>query len=504
MELTNTASKVVKSTFWIYLRVVFTSLLNLGVIAILSRQLEPEEFGLVALAGVLIQFLTFLSSQGINEYIIYDPVEYKRDERINGAFWLDIFFGFLTLLISIALIPIFTRFYSYEKLALITFLMALKFPFDAISRVPDALFKKELDFKPIEIRDFAIQLCVAIGGIVMALNDFGVWSLVIPSVLASPIRAIVIFKLSTWRPKLNLGISYWKEIFNYSKNIIGSTLTSFIISQGDTLLIGKLLGPTLLGIYNIAWRSSNLVSRSLMQVSNKLTLPTLAKSSGNKIKLAISFKKILRIIAIASFPPLIGLIVIADVFIIVLYGDKWLGTIIPLRILLIYAMRFSVSSPIGAVFKAIGKPQINLKIGLIVVPFYLMGIYIGSDYGIIGVALGVTIVRTLSGFLSFYLVSKALNESYLSISKPLLQPFLLSICLAIILILVRFFLNYIGLNKPIFVLIISISMGVLTSWLLLRNIFRSLSLEVVSYLSHILPNKVSLIIFKVLNQKYKC
>ena len=112
MELTNTASKVVKSTFWIYLRVVFTSLLNLGVIAILSRQLEPEEFGLVALAGVLIQFLTFLSSQGINEYIIYDPVEYKRDERINGAFWLDIFSGFLTLLISIALIPIFTRFYS--------------------------------------------------------------------------------------------------------------------------------------------------------------------------------------------------------------------------------------------------------------------------------------------------------------------------------------------------------------------------------------------------------
>lgn len=501
MESTNTTSKVVKSTFWIYSRVLFTSLLNLVVIAILSRKLEPEEFGLVALAGVLIQFLTFLGSQGINEYIIYDPVEYKRDERINGAYWLDIFIGLITFLVSIALIPFFTSFYPFEQLALITFLMALKFPFDAISRVPDALFKKELNFKPIEIRDFAIQLGVAIGGVVMALTGFGVWSLVIPSVLASPIRAIVIFKLSSWRPKINLGISYWKEIFNYSKNVIGSTLTSFIISQGDTLLIGKLLGPTLLGIYNLAWRSSNLVSRSLMQVSHKLTLPTLAKSSGNIVKLAISLKKILRIIAVASFPPLMGLIVVADVFIIVLYGDKWLGAILPLRILLIYAMRFTVSTPIGAVFKAIGKPQINFKIGLIVVPFYLLSIYIGSDYGIIGVAAGVTIVRTLSGFLSFYLVSKALNESYLSISKPLLQPFLLSICLAIILIFVRLLLNFIGLDEPIFVLIISLLVGVLTSWLLLRNIFRSLSHEIVSYISHILSNKVLKIILKVLNQK---
>ena len=266
------------------------------------------------------------------------------------------------------------------------------------------------------------------------------------------------------------------------------------------MLIGKLLGPSLLGIYNIAWRSSNLVSRSLMQVSNKLTLPALAKSSGDLLKLSSSFKKILRVIGVTSFLPLMGLIVVADVFILVLYGEKWLDAVLPLRILLIYAMRFTVSTPIGAVFKAIGKPQINFKIGLAIVPFYLAGIYLGSDYGIVGVATGVTIVRTLSGLLSFYIVGKVLNESYLSVTMPLLQPLLLSICLGFVLVLVRLLLNFVGINQPHSVLIISILMGILVSWLLLRNIFRSLSHEIIGYLSHILPAKASNVLIKLLNK----
>jgi PST family polysaccharide transporter len=378
--------------------------------------------------------------------------------------------------------------------------LSLKFPFEAISRVPDALFKKELNFKFIEIRDATIQLFVGFGGIVMALNGFGVLSLVVPSAFASPIRAIIVFRLTTWRPKLNLGITYWREIFKYSRNVIGSTLTSFIISNGDTLLIGKLLGPNLLGIYNIAWRSANLLNRSILQISNKLTLPVLAKSEGDIAKLSISFKKMILIIGLAAFPPIVALFVLADVFVLVVYGDKWISAILPLRILLIYAIRFSVSPPIGAVFKALGKPQIGFKIGLFNIPFYLIGIYLGSSHGIVGIATGVTVVRTLSGIISYYFVSKVLKQSFLDIIRPLLQPFLLSISLGVILSLVRLVLYFIGLNEPLTILLISLLVGIIAFWLLLRNIFRSLSLEILDYLSHIIPTKTFIFLSKLLKQ----
>lgn len=376
--------------------------------------------------------------------------------------------------------------------------MALKFPFDAICRVPDSLLKKELKFKGIEIRDALIQLFVGLGGILMALNDFGVWSLVVPSVFASPIRAIIIYRFTYWRPKLYLGISYWREIFKYSRNIIGSTLTSFILSNGDTLLIGNLLGPNLLGIYNIAWRSANLINRSILQITSKLTLPVLAKSEGDIAKLSISFRKMVRIIGLAAFPPIVALFVLADVFIIVVYGDKWVAAILPLRILLIYALRFSVSSPIGSVFKAVGKPQIGFKIGLYNLPFYLIGIYLGSSYGIVGVATGVTIVRTLSGIISFYLVAIVIKESFLVVIRPIMQPLLLSIFLGIILYLVRLVLYFIGLNEPFTLLLVSMLVGIIAFWILLRNIFRSLSLEITDYMSHFIPNKMFLFLNKLL------
>ena len=378
--------------------------------------------------------------------------------------------------------------------------MALQFLFEAICRVPDALFKKELNFKVIEIRDAVIQLFVGLGGIVMALNDFGVWSLVVPSVFASPIRAIIIFRFTNWRPKLYLGISYWREIFKYSRNIIGSTLTSFIISNGDTLLIGKLLGTNLLGIYNIAWRSANLINRSILQISSKLTLPVLAKSKGDIAKLSISFKKMTRIIGLAAFPPIVALFVVADVFILVVYGNKWVDAILPLRILLIYALRFSVSSPIASVLKAVGKPQIGFKIGLYIIPFYLIGIYLGSSNGIVGVATAVTIVRTLSGVINYYFAAKVLNESFSAVIRPILHPLLLSIFLGIILYLVRLALNFIGLNEPLIILLISMLMCIIVFWLLLRNIFRSLSLEILDYLTHIIPTKTFILLSKLLKQ----
>ena len=362
------------------------------------------------------------------------------------------------------------------------------------------MFKKELNFKVIEIRDAVIQLFVGLGGIVMALNDFGVWSLVVPSVFASPIRAIIIFRFTYWRPKLYLGISYWREIFKYSRNIIGSTLTSFIISNGDTLLIGKLLGPNLLGIYNIAWRSANLVNRSILQISSKLTLPVLAKSKGDIAKLSISFRKMTRIIGLAAFPPIVALFVVADVFILVVYGDKWVDAILPLRILLIYAWRFSVSSPVASVIKAVGKPQIDFKIGLYIIPFYLIGIYLGSSNGIVGVASAVTIVRTLSGVISYYFAAKVLKESFSAVIRPILQPLLLSIFLGIILSLVRLVLNFIGLNEPLIILLISMIVGIIVFWLLLRNIFHSLSLEILDYLTHIIPTKTFILLSKLLKQ----
>jgi O-antigen/teichoic acid export membrane protein len=420
------SAKLLTGSTWALYKIIAVQFINFGAIAILSRQLEPADFGLVALANVAQRFFNVISAQGINEFIIYDNSANLK-EKLNAAFWLNLIFSFCSTLIGIAAIPWIANFYEEPLLASILLVLFLRFPIDVISKLPDAILHKSLEFKSIEIRDTILQLTAAILSVSMALTGYGVWSLVLPSLIAAPIRLIIAFRVVKWRPSLNLYTKHWKEILKYSSTIIGSTLTNFVISQGDTLLVGRLLGSVQLGLYNLSWTASNLISKTLVTLTNKMALPAFAAQKGNVDAIFKALTKVLFAIASISFPVLIWMFVIADYVVLTLYGDKWVDSILPFQILLIYAIRYSVGAPIGSVFKAMGRPDLNFKLGLFIIPFYILSIWIGSNYGIVGVATGVTFVRTLFGLLSFWLGARILKKPLVLMMKPLRMPFLISV-----------------------------------------------------------------------------
>ncbi|MBN2043999.1 MAG: lipopolysaccharide biosynthesis protein [Anaerolineales bacterium] len=423
-QVSNTQIKhrVLQGGVWIYARTIILSLVNLVVVALLARKLTPADFGLVALAQVILRFVLLLSSEGVNQFVIYDNKP-GREERIQAAFWLDITLAVLSSLIGYLLLPVIELIYPEQGLRALLVVILIKYPIDSISKVPDALIKKRLDFRKLEIRDLFLGILTSTLSLVMVFSGWGIWSLILPGLIVSPIRAIVIFIISGWKPKLKFDIKLWPKIFSYSANVIGSTITSYIISEGDTLLIGKIMGSSILGIYNIAWQSSNLIGRNVTNQINKLILPTLASVSDDLARLQVVVVRMLRVVSIITFPLLIGLFVVADDFILAVYGPQWEEAILPLRILIIYAIRYSIGAPTGQVFKAIGKPDINFKLGLVIVPFYLLAIWTGSRFGIAGVALGVTVVRTFFGVVNLYLVARNIDSKLLDLIRPMASPF---------------------------------------------------------------------------------
>lgn len=484
------SSKIMTGGSWALFKIIAVQCINFSAIAILSRQLDPVDFGIVALANVALQFFNMFSTQGINQFVIYDN-SVNREQKLSSAFWLNLFFSLTLMLIGIAAIPWITKFYEEPLLASILMILFLRFPIDAISKLPDAILHKSLDFKPIEIRDTILQFTVASLSISMALLDYGVWSLIIPSVIAAPIRLIVAFRISSWRPRLNFYVKYWKEIIKYSSNIIGGTVTNFIISQGDTLLVGKILGSSQLGIYNISWNSSNLVSRTLVKITSKLAFPAFSAKKGDNEKIYKTLKRVLFVIANLSFPILMWMFISAENIILVLYGDKWNSAIIPFQILLIYAIRYSVGSPIGAVFKAVGRPDLGFKLGLAIIPFYVLGILMGSNYGIVGVALGVTISRTVFGLLSFWIVAKLINQSALSIMRPLRTPFFHALISCLIAYSIQCIVER-NFSNLIFELLISMLLMIFSYILLARLYFKRNAEFVVKIIIQVSGGKINL------------
>jgi O-antigen/teichoic acid export membrane protein len=454
----------------VFARVILVQIFNLIAISIIARKLAPSDFGVVAIATILITFLNNVISQGVSQFVIYDSE--GSDERLNSAFWLNLLISLVIVAVGFVLSPFISDFYNEPKIQLIINLLLIRVPLESVIVIIDASFNKKLEFKILEKRDIFVQLLSISISIVMALNGFGVWSLIIPGIIVVFIRFSITLYISKWKPKLRLDITHWREIFSYSSKIIASSVINFFISEGDTLIIGKIMGSYKLGIYNLAWRGSNLVSRNIVSLVNKMSFPYIASSAGNNFEVLVKINKIFRILSIITFPILFLLIILAEEFILGIYGSQWYESIIPFQILLIYAIRYSVGAPIGAVYKSIGRPDINLKIGLSMIPFYILGIIIGTSYGIIGVAIGVTIVRTFFGFISFFILGKILNTRVWTFFRQMRSSFIATLITSLIIFVLKHYCIKTLTENYLLSLFVLFGIGLLLFLIILKSFFK--------------------------------
>lgn len=458
---------VVHSSAWLCGRHLVTNLFSVFVTALLARKLAPGDFGLIALASVILGLLTTLGPIGVADYIIYDR-EAGREERVHAAFWLNIALTLAAVGVCSALVPLVTVFYEMPGLQTILYLLLVQFAVGQLAGVPDALLRRALDFKRLALRETVFEILKGAGMVAMALNGFGIWSLIVPSLLLTPLRVIVAFKLAGWLPTLALRRSLWPVIFRYSFHTTGAGLVNLLANEGDTLIIGKRLGATDLGFYNQAWISANLVNRNVTGVVAKVAMPALSAVSRDMNRLRAGLNRMMRLLASTSCPLLIGLFVVADLFVLTFYGPKWQPTILPLRILIVFALRQTVGSPASVIYNVLGRPDIPFKSGLAFLPFYGVSIWLGSHYGIVGVAVGVTVARTVFGMIMFQVIAGLVGQTFRQILAPLAKPMLAAMILGVCVYGCRLVLEGRGMHGPLLLATLVCLGGLIWLALLLR------------------------------------
>ena len=481
-----------RGAVWIYGRMLAVQLIRFVAIVVLARELEIRAFGIVALANVALMLFSVLASQGVNQFIVYDR-DNEFEDRVSAAFWLNVLISLMAVVVGFAVAPAIARAFNEPLLVPILQVLLLRFPLDSMTRVLDAVRNKALQFRTIEIRDTSIELGIAIGSIGMALAGFGVWSLVVPAVLLAPVQTIVAVLTTKWRPGWRPGLRHWPRILRYSVHIIGSSFTSFVLTHGDTLLVGRLLGSGLLGIYNLAWQTSNLVSKNIVNLGSKLFFPMLAAVSEDRERTTAVLKRLLRILSGLAFPALVGLFVVADDFIVVVYGEKWAEAVLPLRILIIYALRYSVGSPLGPVLKALGRPDLIFKLGIVTSPFYCVAIWLGAAQGIVGVALGVTVVRTAFGGLTFVIVARQLQVATTQLVAPILPALGAAILMGLSVYIAELGWDAANWGVGVAKLVVLVATGILSFLASIRYLFRELAFEFVALTRQVLGRQVPLI-----------
>ncbi|BAY75588.1 putative polysaccharide transport protein [Nostoc linckia NIES-25] len=395
-ESSNFRQKALKGVFWSAIQNWGRQAIAFIVFALLARLLGPGTFGLVASASIFLAFVTIFLDQGFSVAIIQRKE--LEPEHLDTAFWTNFGIGLVMTALSIAAAGLFADFFLSDpefrpQLASIIRWLSLSFVIISLSSTQEAIFQRNLDFKPLAIREL-IAVCIGgVVGVAMAFMGFGVWSLVSQQLVNSLVKVLVLWSASNWRPRFKFSQKHFHELFSFGINVVGTQILNFVNRRSDDLLIGYFLGPVALGYYSVAYRLLLIITQLLTGVINQVAMPAFSRLQQEPEKLRNGFYKVTQLTSLISFPAFLGMAALAPELVRVLFGEKWLPSIPVMQILAFIGIVHSVAYFHSTVITAMGKPAWKLRLNFMHSIANVIGFAIAVHWGIVAVA-AVYVIRS--------------------------------------------------------------------------------------------------------------
>nr|WP_321378893.1 lipopolysaccharide biosynthesis protein [uncultured Bacteroides sp.] len=401
--------------------------ISLIVAGILARIISPEDFGVVAIATVIITFFSIFSDLGIAPAIIQNKELTSRDlsNIFSFTIWTGIVISTFFFLTSWSI----AKYYNNHLLLSICQWLSIDLFFASANIVPNALLFKNKLFKFIAIRSLIIQLAGGILAISAALMGAGLYALIINPIFSGILIFVVSYKKYPQKIKFNLGIISMKKIFSFTFYQFLFNVINYFSRNLDKLLIGKYMGMSPLGYYEKSYRLMMLPLQNITHVISPVMHPIFSEYQNNYKQLQISYEKVIRILAFIGFPLSIFLYFTAREITLLIFGSQWIPSIHIFQILSLSVGIQIILSTSGSIFQAANATKTMFISGLISTILNTSGILIGIFLfkDLKAVAWGICISFTINFIQCYFLMYKATFKlPFYSFYKLFFSPLLLS------------------------------------------------------------------------------
>lgn len=410
--------------------------IQVGTTIVLARMLTPCNFGLFALAFIAINGFALFTTMGFDSALIQRHDNVQR--AANTLFFITPLIGILLCLFLNISAPLVGQFFNSKELVGITKILSILFVINAIGKVPRVLLTKNMQFSKVSIAEISGILIFSISAIILAVLGFGVWSLVIGSLLKTAIDTIMVWVFGQWRPKLEFDWKLALEMFHFGKFVFLGSVVWFLKMSFDKLLVGNLLGPMMLGLYYIAFNFANSGSEYFGSKVYRVLFPVYSKMQKNLGDLRSAFLKVLKYMAIIALPLGLGIFLLGGDFLRFAYGEKWVGAIPVLKILAWAGIFNTIPTSSGAIFLALGKPKLNFWItSLQVALFFIFIAPAAKLFGLNGVGIVVVAASFIAMIFYFFWVMKLLSLRLEQIYLSLKPALICSLAMSSVIIIIR-------------------------------------------------------------------
>ncbi len=406
--------------------------ISLVVTGILARLISPSDFGVVAVATVIITFFGMFSDLGIAPAIIQNK-DLDRD-ALSDIFSFTIWVGIVISLCFFFFSWLIAGYYDSPVLKGICQLLSIDLLFAAINIVPYALLLKNKEFKFIAYRSLFVQTIGGTISVLAALYGAGLYALIINPIFSSVFIFFICFRRHPQEFKRHLNIISIRKIFSFSSYQFLFNLINYFSRNLDKLLIGRYLGLSALGYYEKSYRLMMLPLQNITHVITPAMHPVFSELQNDLVRLSESYLKVVRLMAFIGFPLSVFLWFTSHELIMLIFGDQWEKSVPVFQILSLTVAIQIILSTSGSIFQAANDTRNLFISGLLsavmIIAGLLLTIFIFKTLE--AVAWGFCISFFINFIQCFILMFKStLKQKMLPFWKQLWSPLVLSIILVV-------------------------------------------------------------------------
>jgi teichuronic acid exporter len=225
-------------------------------------------------------------------------------------------------------IPI-AAYYHDPMLATVLPVLGLKIIIDQIFIVPRALLSRTMSFRKMAMRSITASLIAAAACLAVLYAGFGLWALVMSQLMASFVSCIVSWYAVSWRPSFTFSRAAFREMAGFGMYSSASVIVSTI--KTEQLMLGALMGAPVLGLFGFSRRMFQMVAGVMTSSLSAVTYPLLASMQNELPKLREVYLTTTFLSSVLAVPCFVGLALIADEFVPLLFGPQWVDAVTPLR-----------------------------------------------------------------------------------------------------------------------------------------------------------------------------
>lgn len=423
-----------RAATWAFLSIMGARVITLIGLSLLARLLAPKEFGLLAFAMAYITYVETIGDLGTGTALIYWPD--RRQDAAQVTFLINIMAGAFWCVATLLVAPHVANFFNAPNGTPIVRALAFGFLIKFLGNTHDALTRKDLRFQARALPELAMATFKAAVSVALAWRGFGAWSLVWGHLCGLAASTTLFWIVTPWRPSLRFPRDLLKPMLAYGRGIIFVNILGAVQDQSDLAVVGRWLGMTALGLYQLAGKLPEATVMVIVRVASRVLLPAFSKvsASGNDPKEA--YLGAARYIGAVTLPVVTGLAILARPFVLTFFGAQWAPAAPIVTALAILAGIRALGTHPGDVLKATGRVGTLARIEVVRAIVIVIVVVVAAHYSAVAVAASLATIDGIGMLIAFVVTASAIGVSVRDIFGAYAASTVAAAAMAVVLLLV--------------------------------------------------------------------